>query len=485
MVRTVEFRDIAVDSETDLVLLRSFYDVVYRAVFPDENERESLESLISYLQADAEQNETSRGCRYRMVVMLADGEPIGGSIFDYLIESNFGVIEFLFIKPQSQGRGFGRRMLDKTEELLRKDAAHYSGHDLGWIIAEMDDPFVHRRTPDNFDSFTRALIWHRWGYRAIDFPYVQPALSETKRPVRHLLLMAKPVTPPTGHLSALENDTIPGGALITAIRGYLRWAMRIIDADENPEFRRMAEHLAARPEAGLIRLDKYVGMAAEDALEITEAANREDPAFGDAVGVYKNVFTDPAEAVPITSFHQLLSPRGDRLHGCRYHLWAVSGGPGQACEGMASFFTLPSSGFGGYVALTGSLRGRGLLSPLLRRIEQRMVRDDSRNRGWYIECGEKTDRTRFTRHGFRELAVEYRQPRLPGTTFTASADRPLHLLYKAFARVYEHSELTVDEFLPALRDILRCVYEIEEPGGHPSYQAIAAELMSSPIVPFR
>ena len=101
---------------------------------------------------------------------------------------------------------------------------------------------------------------------------------------------------------------------------------------------------------------------------------------------------------------------------------------------MASFFTLPSAGFGGYVALTGSLRGKGRLLPLLRRMEQRMVQDGSTNKGWYIECGENTDRSRFTRHGFREINVDYRQPLLPGAESTESAGEMLHLLYKPFGR---------------------------------------------------
>ncbi len=168
-----------------------------------------------------------------------------------------------------------------------------------------------------------------------------------------------------------------------------------------------------------------------------------------------DVFTDPAEAIPITSFRKLFSRRQDWPEGVRYHLWAVYASAGQPCEGMASFFTLPSAGFGGYVALTGSLRGKGRLLPLLRRMEQRMVQDGSTNKGWYIECGENTDRSRFTRHGFREINVDYRQPLLPGAESTESAGEMLHLLYKPFGRVYEGAELKVGDLLSALADILR------------------------------
>ena len=85
--------------------------------------------------------------------------------------------------------------------------------------------------------------------------------------------------------------------------------------------------------------------------------------------------------------------------------------------------------------------------------------------------------------GFRELVVDYRQPAFEDGS--ASADHPLHLLYKPFGRVYGDVELRTDEFLPTLEDILRDVYEIAEPRSHPTYTAVSAELSSRTEVPLR
>ena len=127
---------------------------------------------------------------------------------------------------------------------------------------------------------------------------------------------------------------------------------------------------------------------------------------------------------------------------------------------MASFFTLPSSGFGGYVALTGSLRGRGLLGHVLRTMEQRMVRDDPSVSGWYIECAENTERAKFARYGFRTLAVDYRQPLIPQSASARVAGHALHLLYKPFGRVYGGETLRTADLIAALGDILRYVYNV-------------------------
>ena len=83
--------------------------------------------------------------------------------------------------------------------------------------------------------------------------------------------------------------------------------MRIENAAGNREYRRMVSYLDECRDVALIRLDTYLGMAHEDALDIHEVVNREDPALEDAVRVDADVFTDPAEAIPITSFRKLFS----------------------------------------------------------------------------------------------------------------------------------------------------------------------------------
>jgi GNAT superfamily N-acetyltransferase len=494
-VPAVELHEIAVTSETDLALLRSFYEEIYQVVFPNPDERESFESLISYLRdADDAGHEHEGAGRvprpngtarydYHVVVMLAGGEPIGGSIFDYFADPNCGVIEFLCVGPTSRRSGYGRQLLEHTESILRSDAKR-RGTELGWIIAEMDDPFTCGTGAGDFDPFARALVWHRWGYGVVDFPYVQPALSAAQQPVRTLLLMAKPPCAPAGGRPTFGTDRIPGEVLTAALHEYLRWAMRIVEPASNPEYRRMVAHLVGRDAVALIRLDEYIGEPSEQRLVIKEVVDAEDPALDDAVAVYATVFTDPAEAVPAASLRGSVSRRAGPSAGCVHHLWAVYGESGQPCEGMASFFTLPSSGFGGYVALTGSVRGQGLLGPLLRMMERRMVRDDPSNAGWYIECGEHTDRAKFARYGFRTLAVDYHQPLIPRSASAESAGLALHLLYKPFGRVYGDGSLRSADLLAAVGDILRSVYDVEQPLAHPSYQSIASQLGTATTVPF-
>ena len=150
---------------------------------------------------------------------------------------------------------------------------------------------------------------------------------------------------------------------------------------------------------------------------------------------------------------------GDSLGAhARYHLWALREKPGSAVAGMASFFSLPGVGFGGYVALAPPLRGRRRLRSIGARIEAQMRRDKTGARVWLIECepGSKA-LAMFERLGFREIALEYHQPALPGR----EGESPrLALGYKEFGAVYGPPDLGRDELREMIREVFKTVYGV-------------------------
>src|SRR5436190_644906 len=85
------------------------------------------------------------------------------------------VSEFLVVGKQTRGSGLGRELLERTETILSNDAGAI-GKKLFCVVAEMNDPFKPGALDDCFDPFLRAVIWQKWGYGRLDFPYVQPAL---------------------------------------------------------------------------------------------------------------------------------------------------------------------------------------------------------------------------------------------------------------------------------------------------------------------
>ncbi|WP_411727910.1 hypothetical protein, partial [Methyloglobulus sp.] len=144
--------------------------------------------------------------------------------------------------------------------------------------------------------------------------------------------------------------------------------------------------------------------------------------------------------------------------------WALRSAPGNAVEGMASFFTLPNAGFGGYLTLTGTLRGNGRLRPLLARMEEQMIKDGKAADGWYIECEPHGQERIFNHLGFREIDINYRQPPLGGQPSYGLDDTPdLRLMYKKFGNNYNDPAISYDEFLKAIEWIYRIVYHVKQP----------------------
>jgi GNAT superfamily N-acetyltransferase len=464
------FRELTATAE-DLALLRRFHDEVYAPELPDPDERESLANIGQYLELKATGWYGANG--YHVLVVESAGQVVGGAIADYLADPNAGVVEFLVVAPARRGTGLGRRLLDRIEALIALDARRARGRGPDWIVAEINDPFRVDLAADSLDPFLRARIWGRWGYRKLDFPYVQPALSDAQRPVRHLLLAAKPLTDE-------YPDAVPAARVVETLRAYLRWAMRIPEPEANAEYRAMSDHLASVGSVALIGLERYVGHDPAAAIIVAEVEG-DGPELEAVLQVYGQAFPPDATALDPSALRQAVCARPGAGDAARYHLWAIRAGPGEAVAGMASFFSLPDIGFGGYIALGEPLRGRGRLRPIVARIEERMRQDRTGARGWLIECTPGSHALcMLVRVGFREIALDYRQPPLPGRAAAEEEAPRLCLAYKEFGAVYASPAVTRGELRAALLSVYRVVYAIDAPERSPFLLDLEAQMNAWP-----
>jgi GNAT superfamily N-acetyltransferase len=377
---------------------------------------------------------------------------VGGVVFDYLHEADAGAIEFLVTVPESRRQGLGTHLLNTVEATLAEDARRAGAPPPRRLMAEMNDPFHPDLPPDSMDAFTRAAVWGRWGFRKVLFPYVQPPLAPDKQRVSHLMLTMKSLDDPGGGRVSAE-------AVRRFIHEYLRWAMRMKDPTASPEYREMVADLAARAEIATVPLGLYVGRDPARPVHVHEPQSADDPDLDAIIRVYRAAFPPGPTSVDPEGFRRSLAERWHEGRHYRYHLWAVRGRSEDPVEGMTTFFTFPCGGFGGYVALAGALRGTGRMRPLLARIEECMLRDRLGARGWYAECDIGSDQAaRVARLGFREIAIEYRQPSLGGTG--ESAEPRLALLYKAFGDTGRPPRLGVKDLHDALVEIFRTVYGV-------------------------
>ena len=245
----VEFLELSMAEQTDHEMLRRFYSECLVPAFPDPDERESLENIQKYLWL--KQRGELGANNYHVLVVLDGDAVVAGSVSAYLEKPSAGAIEYLFVNPEQRGKGLANHLLEATEHTLAADAES-ARRAIELIIAEIQDPFRTPRSGAAFDPFKRAAIWHRWGYRVMDFPYVQRALTPQQATVDTLLLI-------TRTFSAEFEQSIPPDRVLTVLHEYLRWVMQIPVPREEPTFAAMAEHLSGVDgPIPLIALSDYV-----------------------------------------------------------------------------------------------------------------------------------------------------------------------------------------------------------------------------------
>lgn len=337
------------DTPEDHQRLARFFHELFVPGFPDPDERESLETLQQNL---INRSNGFYGANNYRIVLGLDGEvPVAACIADYLAESNCGAIEYILVSEDRRGEGLGRRIHDYTVGVLLGDANTAGKSGLDAIMVEINDPYQVSAESDNVDPFDRVMMWHKWGYQRLRFPYEQPALSVEQAAVTCLLLGVKVLNP------ALEK-IFPATLARQMVVDYLVWANRFDAFDSDPFYRKMTAYAEARSSVPLERLDTYIGRNPEKPLTVRPITGADDHEYGAMVAIYLRTFGEGDEAVPPEHFARALAAY--RLQATRYHVWTFSDLPGNSAAGMATFYAMPQLAFLGYLVLEDPLRGTWL-----------------------------------------------------------------------------------------------------------------------------
>jgi hypothetical protein len=187
--------------------------------------------------------------------------------------------------------------------------------------------------------------------------------------------------------------------VLSLIAEYMRWAMRIPQPSRNGQYRTMARFAATHVRVPLIPLPTYVG---RDAGLRIEAINTGHAAFGPMRALLHREIPVAGRVASVEEFRRALSNRS-----AGYYLWSVARSDARKPQGLASFFALPRAGFGGYIVLAGTLRGKGLLRP--HRAHRRADDQDAPCRGLVHRVRPALD-VAFPCSRFSRSAGQYRLP---------------------------------------------------------------------------
>jgi len=228
----LSYTEVTLKNKDTISDLGRFYTDMYMENFPDDDERETFNNLLLYLK----NAETADKYRYHIILAKDNnGNVAGGAIFNYFIESNSGVIEFIVVKTGSQSSGIGTLIYKQILNVLQCDAQKINKKKLGYVFCEIDSPDYAKSSNKKYLHF-----WNKHNYRHLDFTYIQPSLSPSQAPVTGLWFIVS-------SQQATDLSEVQGKLVISVIRDYMKYAMQIDNPEENPYFKKMKDELLSKP----------------------------------------------------------------------------------------------------------------------------------------------------------------------------------------------------------------------------------------------
>lgn len=173
------------DDPVSAKLLKRAYNEVYLPAFPIASERESLEQWTARLK---------RGKDDIVIVgeNLADPDKAvikGICVGVYFSISDVGLLSYYAVRPDAQGQGIAKLMINSVKNLML-ERAEGNGGILKGVFIEVNDPKKVAANQDSFDPATRVSVSHKLGAKDIPVSYVQPALQSGAEKCPNLKLMA-------------------------------------------------------------------------------------------------------------------------------------------------------------------------------------------------------------------------------------------------------------------------------------------------------
>ena len=99
----------------------------------------------------------------------------GGIIFDYLSKINVGLIEYIAVSKEYRKKGIATKILNYMVYILNKESKKKNIKRIEFICGEVEKILK--------DKQDKHYFWDKYGFKKLDFKYIQPALDENKKDV--------------------------------------------------------------------------------------------------------------------------------------------------------------------------------------------------------------------------------------------------------------------------------------------------------------
>jgi len=199
------------------LIIKKFYNTVYTDCFLEENERETFENLLYYLK-----DQDPRCSNHILIIKNIFGVPIGGAVFDYFKEYNFGVIEFICITPKLQSQNLGTALYKEVIKKF-KELAHEAGYKhVDFIFCEIEDP-------EGDQTLKYLNFYRKYNYKRVNYKYIQPPLDENKKLVGNLWII----------VNCFTDKQLTKEIFLRFIKSYYSFCMSIPDVENYMHYQYM------------------------------------------------------------------------------------------------------------------------------------------------------------------------------------------------------------------------------------------------------
>lgn len=172
------------------------------------------EFILPYETLERVLTEKAAGRSNSHCLALKEGdEVVGGSLFRYLPRTNTAFSGYLFLAPETRGKGYGRAIVEERRRILRADAQAHGQDDIQALFIDVVAP--DRLTPEalaresrTMDPWERRRFMGRMGFYKVDTPFFQLPLSEEHSLVTWLDLLCHPVRPDWAARRSIPGDFV-------------------------------------------------------------------------------------------------------------------------------------------------------------------------------------------------------------------------------------------------------------------------------------
>ena len=156
-------------------------------------------------------------------LILQDHQPIGFTLFNYLIESNMGFGRYIGVDPDHRSAGIGYRIIQETKKQICADAQKQAKPEPIGFCTEVDSP-AQAKSEQEREIYQRRIEYflHKCGAIDLDVDYLEPVMIRNQEagddplpaePIpMHLIL--NPVRAEISHVSPDMTRKLVAGVLV-------------------------------------------------------------------------------------------------------------------------------------------------------------------------------------------------------------------------------------------------------------------------------